>query len=165
MFSVPSQVLRKIEKEAICSRRMDVQKQGLEKEYRTSRTMDDENHRSNVLSRLGGRVNIVHYEHNENDEDLVILDIDYKRESLDFDFVKAVYAGGDINMDAYKGMVDTGALKTVAGKAWLEAFTEDSPWMDIRRYKENETFRFCNWPAYISRLGYIIPVTFGKLKI
>ena len=52
----------------------------------------------------------------------------------------------------------------MAGKAWLEAFTEDSPWMDIKRYKENETFRFGNGPAYISSMGYIIPVTIGKLK-
>ena len=35
------------------------------------------------------------------------LDLDYERKSLDVEFVKAVYAGGDINMDAYKGVVDT----------------------------------------------------------
>ena len=67
-------------------------------------------------------------------------------------------------MDAYKGVVDTGAPKTVAAKAWLEAFPEYSPFMDIKRYKENETFRFGNGPAYISTLVYIIPVTIGKFK-
>ena len=52
----------------------------------------------------------------------------------------------------------------MAGKAWLEAFTEDSPWLEIKRYRENETFRFGNGPVYKSNLGYIIPATIGNLK-
>ena len=149
---------------------MDSQKVGLEIECMSSRRMDDkekyqEEQRRKVLSRLGGKVNIVHYESNENEEDFVNLDIDKRSEGINHDFVKAVYhGGGDINMDAYKGVVDTGAPKTVAGKAWLEAFTEDSPGLEVKRYRENETFRFGNGPVYKSSMGYIIPVSIGKLR-
>ena len=52
----------------------------------------------------------------------------------------------------------------MAGKAWLEAFTEDSPWLEIKRYRENETFRFGNGLVYKSNLGYIIPATIENLK-
>ena len=78
------------------SRRMDSQKVGLEMECMSSRRMDDkekyhEEQRRKVLSRLGGKVNIVHYESNENEEDFVNLDIDKRSEGINHDFVKAVY--------------------------------------------------------------------------
>ena len=76
------------------------------------------------------------------------LNIIDRNENRDPEFVKAVYSGGDIHMDAYKGVVDTGAPQTVAGKAWMEAFTEDVPWMENKRYRENKFFRFGNGPVY-----------------
>ena len=161
--------LERILKGPKASLRMDDQKDGMGEEYRYSKRMDEEEttqdeQRMKVFSQLGGTVNIVHYEHNEYDEELVNIDLDSKNKNIDQEFVKAVYSGGDINMDAYKGIVDKGAPKTVAGKAWLEAFTKDSPWMEIKRYRENETFRLGNGLVYTSTLGHIIPVTIGNLR-
>ena len=100
----------------------------MDKEQRTQ-----EEQGRKVLSRLGGKVNVVDYKNNENENELVNLDLNIRTDNIDQEFVKAVYSGRDINMNAYKGIVDTGAPKTVAG------------------------------PVYTSNLGYIIPVTIGNL--
>ena len=44
----------------------------------------------------------MHYENNDNEDELVNLDLNIRTDNMDQEFVKAVYSGGDINMDAYK---------------------------------------------------------------
>ena len=117
-----------------------------------------------VESRLGGKLNVVNYENSKTENDFVCLESEKSDTEFKQEFVKIVYCGDDVNMDAYKGIVDTGATKTVAGRVWMEAFTEDSDWLEVPRYLENETFKFGNGPLYSSKVGHIIPVMIGKLK-
>ena len=59
-----------------------------------------EEQRRKVLSRLRGKVNVVHYENNDNEDKLVNLDLNNRTDNMDQEFDKAVYSGGDLNMDA-----------------------------------------------------------------
>ena len=64
---------------------------------------------------------------------------------------------GEENMDPYKGMINRGCSKTVAGRAWMDTFTEskDSN-VKIRIRKENEMFRFCSSDIYALGENYEI---------
>ena len=57
-----------------------------------------------------------------------------------------MYSGGNNTTNTSKGIVDSGATRTVAGRLWMEAFVESSKGIDIRRVKENKTYRFGNRP-------------------
>ena len=46
----------------------------------------------------------------------------------------------------------------------MEAFAESSQGLDIRRVKEDETYRFGNGPLYRSKEYYVINVDIGELE-
>ena len=143
---------------------------GSRRNCRDGRTEEDEywrreNVRRRVESRLGSHLNIVNYEVNdeETNED---VEHEMNKAETEFkrDFIQVVYSGGNSNSDPYKGVVDTGAPKTVAGRIWMDAFSEDAGGLEIQRYTENEAFRFGNGPLYKSKEAHVIPVQIGNLK-
>ena len=114
-----------------------------------------------VESRLGRKINMVNYENYIAADE--IFEYDFKSE-FKKDFANIVYSGGNTDIDPSKGIVDTGAPRTVAGRIWMEAFAESSQGLDIRRVKEDETYRFGNGPLYRSKEYYVINVDIGELE-
>ena len=121
-----------------------------------------------VDARLGGRLNLVNYENSNSETEYVNnkikVDVGNLESEFKKDFLNVVYSGSNIDIDPYKGVVDTGAPRTVAGRIWMEAFSEDSQGVEIPRYKENESYRFGNGPMYTSKEYYAIEVRIGHLR-
>ena len=70
---------------------------------------------------------------------------------------------GNTDVDPYEGVIDSGCPKTVAGKAWIDAFIESKQDM-VTRNREDEYFRFGPSMTYKSSENYEIDVEIGKLK-
>ena len=82
---------------------------------------------------------------------------------MDKDIVETIYNEGNVDIDPYEGVVDSGCPKTVAGKPWIDAFIE-SKGITVQRNRENEYFRFGPSHTYKSEENYEIEVNIGDLK-
>ena len=82
------------------------------------------------------------------------------------ELVEMIYKEGNNDIDPSVAIVDTGCLKTVAGRPWMDSYIQsikaDNRTLKFRR--EELKFRFGNGPVYKSRMSWAIEVKFGKLK-
>ena len=81
----------------------------------------------------------------------------------DKDIIETVYSEGNLNIDPYKLVVDSGCPKTVTGRRWLDAFIE-SAGVEVKRRREYERFRFCPSQVYTFKEYAEIEVRIGALK-
>ena len=77
-----------------------------------------------------------------------------------------IFSEGNLVLDPYKAVIDSGCPKSVTGRPWLDAFIEsnDCSHLVIRRRRENEKFKFGPSCIYSSFENYEIPVSIGNLK-
>ena len=80
------------------------------------------------------------------------------------ELLEVVYSEGSNIIDPYKLIVDSACPKTVTGRAWMDAYLESKGDIFIKRYKENENFKFGPSRVYKSSECYEIEVKIGKLK-
>ena len=67
---------------------------------------------------------ISEYKYNESLENEQIKDIIEEYEGIDKSIIDVIYMEGNKDNDPYEGVIDSGCPKTVAGKAWIDAFIE-----------------------------------------
>ena len=84
-------------------------------------------------------------------------------EGIDKSIIEMIYMEGNKDVDPYEGVIDSGCPKTVAGKAWIDAFIESKQDM-VTRNREEEYFRFGPSKTYKSSENHEIDVEIGKLK-
>ena len=78
---------------------------------------------------------------------------------------KVVYQEGNIDVDPYTAVVDTGCPKTVCGKLFIDAFiASKGNNFYVRRTHEDQNFRFGDGHIYNSNMSHAIDVEIGKLK-
>ena len=76
-----------------------------------------------------------------------------------------MYKEGNSDIDPYQCIIDPGCPKTVAGKKWMDSFSETQDKnVIIRRHKENENFKFGPSKVYNSKENYEINVNIGKME-
>ena len=75
-----------------------------------------------------------------------------------------IYKEGNSDIDPSVAIVDTGCLKTVSGRPWMDSFTKSNPDKRLKFRKETLKFRFGNGPVYESRNSWSIEVDIGKLN-
>ena len=75
-----------------------------------------------------------------------------------------IYKEGNCDSDPSVAIVDTGCLKTVAGRPWMDSFTQSNPNQRLKFKRETLKFWFGNGPVYESKTSWSIEVNIGKLK-
>ena len=117
------------------------------------------------------KLNEVHYssydDNLEQIKSIIAADCDDDNdESLNKDFILAVYKEGNNDISPNHCIVDTACPKTVAGVKWLDSHSESNgrDYNLIRRKAENEKFKFGPSDVYVSKYKYEIKVKIGRLE-
>ena len=79
-------------------------------------------------------------------------------------FIDHVYKEGNHDIDPFKGIIDSGCPRTVAGRPWLDAYIESKGDIKVKRSKENELFKFGPSEIFKSDMSYEIDIEIGTLK-
>ena len=103
------------------------------------------------------------YKDNYKSNHEVIKDIVKGYHGIDKDIIETIYTEGNVDIDPYVGIVDSGCPKTVAGKPWMDAFIE-SKGISVARNREDEYFRFGPSKTYKSEENFEIEVEIGNFK-
>ena len=76
-----------------------------------------------------------------------------------------VYQEGNVDVDPYHAVVDTGCPKTVCGKTFMDTFiaSKDKNFIVKRKY-ENQSFKFGDGSIYNSSLSHAIDIEIGDCK-
>ena len=85
------------------------------------------------------------------------------RDRASNEFTEIVYNEGNSAIDPYKLIVDSACPKTVTGRSWMDSFIESKHDVFIKRYKENESFKFGPSKVYKFSENYEIDVQIGNL--
>ena len=76
-----------------------------------------------------------------------------------------VYQEGNLDIDPYNAVVDTGCPKTVCGKPFMDAFiASKGKYEHIKRSYENQSFKFGDGKIYNSNMNHEINVEIGGYK-
>ena len=78
---------------------------------------------------------------------------------------KTVYSEGNLDVDPFNAIVDTGCPKTVCGKVFMDSFlASKGENVFVRRKYENENFKFGNGQVYTSNKSHEIELEIGEKK-
>ena len=98
--------------------------------------------------------------YNKHDDIEIDNEDDLKRLITD-----TVYQEGNIDVDPYNAVVDTGCPKTVCGKPFMDAFIASKGENEmVRRKYEDQNFKFGDGKVYKSNLSHEISVDIGGFK-
>ena len=76
-----------------------------------------------------------------------------------------VYQEGNVDVDPYHAVVDTGCPKTVCGKPFMDAFiASKGKNFQVKRKYEDQSFKFGDGNIYSSSLSHSIDVEIGDYK-
>ena len=125
-------------------------------------------------SDFSNQVHNIHYVPYDDNLELIKNVIDDECDSDDnSDFlakktklVEMIYNEGNTDIDPSVAIIDTGCLKTVAGRPWMDSYikSRESENLRLNFRREEIKFRFGNGPIYQSKTSWAIEVDIGKLK-